>query len=632
MIEIIKKRCWLVALAVIALLLVFLMYRECEGMEAIRGEEEIVLEDCQLYALDEVHTVEQSFVMHGDLLESIDILLSGFEDTDTSIVKLFIEYDGHSVYGKLIPVSDFRNGEFTRIEIGARLNEGESYVLRICADIDDAADSDLKIAMVSKEQASELCQELVYGGDSVSDTFLALHFSRAVSTMSFSKLSRLACLLMAAIFLFLAKLTADKEERERLTQEPVRRISTVEAYCLLTIAAMGSLVITIFLSNGEVLSHFFWYVQNDTGMDFFHSIEYLRDNKPYELFGTLYPPLANLFFQILYHCVPYNVKNNWTLSFEQSIHMKGTNHDLRTQQAPMLLYLVFLIAVALILCNMIEKLFKDAEKRKSIALCCLLSYGVLTAFERGNIVVISLIFALLFILHRNDEHGWKRELSYVCLAIAAGLKLYPAVYGLLLLKERKWGAAARTVLYGIAAIFIPFLFFEEGISGSKIWIQTLLSSKANSPAPWAGNGLSCMLARCEEYLSGWIGQNAAERLTTGMLALLLASCIIAAFLEKNEWKTILMLSFALCVVKNQGDYIFCFMLIPLLVFLKLEPHVTKRNVLPFICMLGLVLPIPVFYVRSDSFPRYGISHGIYVVLLMWCVTEGIRSARKRIRG
>ena len=55
----------------------------------------------------------------------------------------------------------------------------------------------------------------------------------------------------------------------------------------------------LYKTHGEIFSEIFFNDSLDTGMDFFHSIEYTRGRAPYDLFETLYPPLANLFFYII---------------------------------------------------------------------------------------------------------------------------------------------------------------------------------------------------------------------------------------------------------------------------------------------------------------------------------------------
>lgn len=114
--------------------------------------------------------------------------------------------------------------------------------------------------------------------------------------------------------------------------------------CFIFLSLLGSLsvLLALFLSHGELISCYFWQDSRDTGMDFFHSIEYVRGNHPYDYFGTLYPPLANLAFAVLYHLIPSNQTTFWSWSYNSSIAIRGKAFDLRTFQAPMILYVFFL--------------------------------------------------------------------------------------------------------------------------------------------------------------------------------------------------------------------------------------------------------------------------------------------------
>ena len=56
-------------------------------------------------------------------------------------------------------------------------------------------------------------------------------------------------------------------------------------------------------------------------------------------------------------------------------------------------------------------------------------------------------------------------------SLAAGFKLYSALFGLLWIKERKYKDTLRLLLYGVLAFFAPFVFFG-GINGIIDYIGT----------------------------------------------------------------------------------------------------------------------------------------------------------------
>lgn len=232
-----------------------------------------------------------------------------------------------------------------------------------------------------------------------------------------------------------------------------RRLTPMQIYCWATVACLAVLLLALLASRGALLHRFFFYDVTDTGMDFFHSIEYMRGRMPYGQFDTLYPPLANLFFYVLYLLVPETQSATWTESYISSLNMRGTERDLRLQQATMMLFIIFVIVVVLGIVSMTELLTRScAGRKKLLAFCAVFSYGVLYGLERGNILLLCWPLMAFFILYRNSEKPLLRELACLALAIAAGFKLYPAFLGVLLLRDKNYLAAVRTVLYGVVCL------------------------------------------------------------------------------------------------------------------------------------------------------------------------------------
>lgn len=124
----------------------------------------------------------------------------------------------------------------------------------------------------------------------------------------------------------------------------------------------------------------------------------------------------------------------------------------------------------------------------------LFSFGVLNAVDRGNIILLAAGLSLFFVMYHRSKRAWVRELALVALAVAAGLKIYPAFLGVMLLRNRDFKAAIRTVFYGIAALVLPAFAFQEGVYGLQLWLKILFSFGSKSKTPWAGNGINSMLA------------------------------------------------------------------------------------------------------------------------------------------
>ena len=132
-------------------------------------------------------------------------------------------------------------------------------------------------------------------------------------------------------------------------------INLVSFFCYAMLLGLAITLVFLFTSHGNIISKMFFSDTLDTGMDFFHSIEYTRGRDPYGYWRTLYPPLANLCFYLLFRLIPLDISSTWASDFSSGVQARGTSADLRVQQAPMLLFMIFIILTASLMMVMIQK-------------------------------------------------------------------------------------------------------------------------------------------------------------------------------------------------------------------------------------------------------------------------------------
>lgn len=419
----------------------------------------------------------------------------------------------------------------------------------------------------------------------------------------------------------------------RLRLDKNRRLTPMQIYCWATVACLAVLLLALLASRGALLHRFFFYDVTDTGMDFFHSIEYMRGRMPYGQFDTLYPPLANLFFYVLYLLVPKTQSATWTESFISSLNMKGTERDLRLQQATMMLFVVFVIVVVLGIVSMTERLTRSCGGRKKLlAFCAVFSYGVLYGLERGNILLLCWPLMAFFILYRNSEKPLLRELACLALAIAAGFKLYPAFLGVLLLRDKNYLAAVRTVLYGVVCLCFPLFFFNEGLFGLTLWFRVLFDFSGSRGEPWIGNGFSNILAEAGHAVDKLLGTQLGYGSYALLGIVLAAVLLVCSFFMDKEWKRITAIILAMLMFQSQYDYVWCLFLIPLFLFMEQERELRSDNVLPYLALMVPVLPLPLF--RRDQMepsfvPRNTICHVMLLLLIVWCFVQTVQGGRVR---
>lgn len=403
------------------------------------------------------------------------------------------------------------------------------------------------------------------------------------------------------------------------------KIDPITVYDVIAVLAIITLIICIFLSHGDLFSHYFFSDMLDTGMDYFNSITYLKGRAPYENFYTLYPPLANLYFLFLMKFVPDYQIQTWGDSLTTGAVLRSTVNDLRLHQATLLMYLLTVILIAAVLVIEIEHILRDVERRKTVItqLCILFSPGFLWIFERGNILAFSVLLVLYFLMFKDSKNVFLRETALIALAIAAGLKLYPAFYGVLLLRDKKYLAAVRTILYGLLTVFAPLMFFTEGLLALPMWLRIVFQFGKTSNTPWLGLGFMGVLHELLYYVQKLIKFD----MDTGWFVyagyavslLLLASSLFA----KKDWESLLMITLAIVMFNDQGGYIYAFFCIPLLYFFHEEKRITLQNIVPFLSMLFCTVNFPLFSTLNVLSMRTTLFHFMSIAVIIWTLCEMI---------
>lgn len=135
---------------------------------------------------------------------------------------------------------------------------------------------------------------------------------------------------------------------------------------------------------------------------------------------------------------------------------------------------------------------------------------LLFEFVRANNTLTTCIFALLFFYFngRKDEENklWRKELSYVFLALAACMKIYPAFMILFLVwREKGWNklwSVLQTLGFTLIFVFLPFLFTEGGFANvAEIWKNFRGFSGASATAAAGGGILDTLGGNAGDYLA-----------------------------------------------------------------------------------------------------------------------------------
>lgn len=353
----------------------------------------------------------------------------------------------------------------------------------------------------------------------------------------------------------------------------------------------------------------FFVDQDDYFMDFFNTLHYVADRNPYvDGYGGLvnrnYLPLG---YMILY---PFSQVDDFVNILPK---------ELRDWQGPIIACFIFLfISLGSFLYLMYEgKKGKRVEKFFT-TLACALSGIIVYNMDRANTVILSAAALLFFLLFYKDEKRAYRHLAYMALAIAGALKVYPALFGVLLLYEKRYKDAAYAILYGLAFVFLPFLFFEGGFSNVP---QLIYNVSLNSAKYYGGtfSVISNTIFEVSDYYH--IG------FMVGNVILLIV--LLLGWTQKKSWKQILLLACGLVLTPvHSGYYCGLYLFIPFLFFLNEKEH--KLTDL-FYLILFIILFNPLqysFYLPKSQLlvervDNYMVSNMVVILMYLLLMIETI---------
>ena len=243
-------------------------------------------------------------------------------------------------------------------------------------------------------------------------------------------------------------------------------------------------------------------------------------------------------------------------------------------QSSMVLFLFFLILSLLIMAVMIHA----RTQSYLLTFCLLFSAGTLTAIERGNAVLIAFILTLYFTKHYKDENHITAELALLALAAAFSFKLYPCIFGILLLKDHKFAAAGRCTIYAAIFTVLPTFFFE-GPGVLIHWLRHVLGINDSAPDVLATNTVT----KSTSVPLHWI-------IALAIVIFLLIQIIKPLLKLQHSQYLFLITYLSLLLCGSQESYNLIIFIIPFLVFLNEERELSRYNIVEFLVYLAALLP------------------------------------------
>lgn len=374
-------------------------------------------------------------------------------------------------------------------------------------------------------------------------------------------------------------------------------------------------------------TYVFFRQAEDYMADFFNVVLYARDLNPYvnEVNGLsekAYFPLSYLIFYVFGRLMGFDGYD-------------GTRASINSLELTVAGYIMTAM-MALLSIQLFDMVKKDKWYKLLLTAILMFSGAAIFSYERGNIIILTVSGMVFFLATYESDHKILRELGYMSLAIAAALKGYPAILGLLLVYNRQWKEAIRLVIYGIIASFGPFLLMEGGLENISYWRRNMaLNTEIYEFLQQPKLGYHYFIAYAEQLT---LEQQERQRdIWKPIIAGLSILGIITSYFQKKKWVTVAMLTCIMLIVPSNCGYYCLLYLFPvlLLYFNEEEKSWTDLLYLPiFLMMLS-----PFQFIQSTTgrnLTLYGTNVAVFVlfgslfVQNIWSIMQRMKGRKKGI--
>lgn len=367
----------------------------------------------------------------------------------------------------------------------------------------------------------------------------------------------------------------------------------------------GILVFFVLLAvKGPILMEWIMIGNNSDWalMDYFRHVSFGQNLKEVYLYSSAcFPPFAYLIYHLLFRFTsyaPFEGDNWWLMLLEP------------WQLIIFLMYIV--LGIFIIICAIDELPLSKTQKRL-LYIAIFFSVPMFAgALERGNMVLYVTGLVLLAYAWKDSASRVKREFAMLFIAIAAGLKIYPAVMGVLYLREKRYKEAMRLIVYGIAFYVIPLLFMD-GLNSVRQLLGILRGMMFYS---YEGR---------IEFFSGLLSLLGIQGMPATVINILFVlSLLCGIFFSKSKFrKMFFVASFMTLIAGEAYRYTLNYFLLTLVVLI--EEKETKCWDYINSIFLGTIFSIPVLFGIVTGFRLNMGNYGIYtrtyldnfVYLVVW---------------
>lgn len=349
------------------------------------------------------------------------------------------------------------------------------------------------------------------------------------------------------------------------------------------------LVLSILIFKMEAVYYLTWNgIRGGLMPDLFETIWHSRLDNPYAA-GAIYPPFC------------YILLDGFNFFINAPVPMLDRFADIRIISKStdgFIIAFIYNFIIFILSIFMITKYYNSYLTKKIIFIFFFFaSSPFIYMFERGNTVILAMLFLAVFFKWYNSDEFYKVRIALICFAAAICLKIYPILGGLILLTNKKYKLIFESIIYTFLIFFIPF-FIYNGLESFKNMIDNIMFLSNETIVDNRGFGYgfkvsiqNTLLAICDrlniEY-NDWI--NIFIKINFCLLAL------AAIILKRNAYKILSIMLMMILIPPFSWIYNVVYLYIPFLILCDEDEKCTdKINKFDFFIIFLLFLsfvPLP----------------------------------------
>jgi hypothetical protein len=366
----------------------------------------------------------------------------------------------------------------------------------------------------------------------------------------------------------------------QINQNNLKKITIISTIVLIgtIIAVAKGQILSAYLGKGYPYNTFL-FIPKDAFNDFFNMYNLNVHLNPYfekYSFNSNYYPFGNIIFYLFTFLHKWSAYFLYVILFSLMFFYFNTRYFLKSN-------------------------FVDSAR--NILIMTFLTFPYLSILDRGNIEGLMFIFVALFYYF---DHKKQNVLSSLFLSMAIAMKLYPAIFVLHLIAEKKYKNLLQVVFLTLLLSIASASMFQGGLlpnlkfvlSGFDIQTSMLLAPDHMQ------NGVSLFnVVKIIMYKLSLAGKIDMQLLLNLYFKVILVFSIILSvyviFVEKVQWKRTTLLVFAILMFPHiSGFYKLIFLFLPIYQFVNTDE--IKKTDWAFSVLFALLL-IPNNYIYLKGF-------------------------------